>query len=346
MLTFGQIKCSRLNEVAAATSDSENFRSLLNEAIEALLNRGDWRGTLQPIYVCVRNGCVTWPRYVHAVRKLNHCNREIQVNNIWYQFVERDFYSNWLGMDYWNVVRPLNGNEQFRQMNSTGYFSTYNDVPSPSYINAYPSALQDIGKKVTIFGFDSNGLPLRHQDSDGNWCEGSVITLAAPYGQTLDVIRSGSIRVLKDETQGEVRLYAQDYNTATLTDLAVYAPTETTPNYARYRLHGGRHCWNANDADTGDRCYGVLALVKVEFIPVKHDSDIVLIDNIQALKFAVQSIKYSEAGDVGNAELFMGKAVRELNLELRNEMSDSSIPVVFKAFGSATPRRAGIGRIN
>ncbi len=339
MLTFGQVKESRLKEVVNSCRDSEDFRSLLNEATQALLERGDWRGTLQPIRVCVNNGCITWPRLVHSVRKLNIFHREIQVENLWWQFIDRDFYSNWIGLDYWNVVRPLVPREHQSEMDAVGYFSTYNDVPSVSFIQVYPTVPEDVGKTVTIFGKDLNGVTLRTKNAQGTYTDGCVIIMQLPFAQSPIALQPGPIRVLKQETLGDVRLYSFDAVNGNTLDLGVYAPTEITPSYSRYKLHVRHNC--------GDGCKMItaLALVKLEFIPVKCDSDIVLIDNRQALKSMCQSIKYKEAKDFSNATAFMADAVHELNLQLQNETPDFMTPVLFKSFGTARPHRHSIGRI-
>lgn len=192
----------------------------------------------------------------------------------------------------------------------------------------------DIGKTVTIFGEDENGMPLRTNNGDGTWSDGLVISIAAPYGSTSTLVRRIN-RVVKDETQGDIRLYAYNADQNLLYDLAVYQPSETNPNYARYQLQA---------ASNKQPC-GILALVKLAFIPVKNDNDLVLIGNLRALKFAIQSVRASEAKDEANATELEMKAVHELNLELRNDNPDSQIPINLKSFGTAHPSRHGIGRI-
>lgn len=330
-LNFGQLKSSesRMREVINSCRDSTDFRSLVNQAVDSLLIRGDWKGTLGIIYVCVYNGCVTWPRYVDAVRKLNIRDREVRIGNIWHQFVDRSFYSNWLGEDYNNVIRPLQPHERFQEMDALGYYSTFNDVPSVSVIKATSDSPNDIGKNVTIFGKDSNGNPLRTLLKTGQLVDGCTFQIAANGGVTPIAVSPGPIRVEKDETQGNIRLQAVDVGTSNYVDLGFYAPSETTPSYTRYRLHAHRHCFNGENHFP----YGVMALVKLKSVPVKCDSDLVLINNVPALKYAVQSIQKSENSNSADAESYMAKAVHELNLQLRNEQPDYQIPVRFRTFG-------------
>jgi hypothetical protein len=66
LLRFSQAKEGRLKEVANACTSSEDFRTLLNEATAALMRRGDWDGVVVPMGICLRDDCITWPRYVGA----------------------------------------------------------------------------------------------------------------------------------------------------------------------------------------------------------------------------------------------------------------------------------------
>ena len=342
LLTFKQVKDSRIIQVAAACSNSDDFRSLVNEATEMLLVRGDFVGTVIPVYLCVRDGCITMPRYCRQIRQLNICGKHIQINSLWYQFVDSEFYKSWCGSNgTWNGSgRAFDWGASWGHngLNAVGYYSTYSNVPLPSYIRAYAQVLEDVGKTVTIFGEDENGQPLRTNNGDGTWSDGVVITLAMPWGQTTTLVRKIT-RVLKDPSQGNVLLYALDPATNTLFDLAVYQPSETNPNYARYYLNGmNRGC------HTGCTV-GVLALIKLAYIPVEVDSDLVLIGNLRALKFAIQSIKASEAGNDGAATEFELKAIRELNLELANDQPDNQVTFVDETFSGAKLHGTGVRRI-
>lgn len=336
LLSFSQVRDSRIAEIAQTCNDSDDFRSLVNEATEMLLERGDWEGTKEPIYFCVQRGCITLPRFVSSVRELSICGHPIPIHNVWYQFVDTEFYNHCCGQGTIRV--GCNASGHISGMVATGYYSIYNDVQVNSYIRAYPSAAIDYtptAKTVTIFGEDENGIRLQTKNLDGTYSDGIVINLASPYGTTTVLVRKIT-RVLKDATEGDVRLYAYDPVTATEVDLAVYGPTETNPSYARYQLSAGCNCGTSS---------GVLALVKLAFIPVVNDNDLVLIGNMRALKYAIQSIKADESGDVEKARARLVQAVNELNIQSRNHNPDSSISINLKPFGTAYPARHSIGRI-
>ncbi len=178
----------------------------------------------------------------------------------------------------------------------------------------------DKGKTVTIFGIDGNGQTLRHQDpATGNWMDGVIITLDIPFGSTSTYVQRIDA-VLKDETQFNVPLYAYDPITNTMLDLAMYEPTETNPSYAKDRL------FSMNSPNC--QCeFTIIALVKLVFIPVKVDTDFVLIPSLMALKQLIQAVKYGESGDAQNYAIFLQSAIDTLNQVLNNESPPWENPV-------------------
>lgn len=312
--TLSQAKADDLKTIAGACPNSADFIRLVNKATRQLMIRGDWKGTVVPIHVCVKNGCVVFPRYVGTVRKLNYCSHHpIHVNGLWWSFLEFDTYRSW-----------CHPHTPAHYMTGNGYSPVQQDVMGANrLIRAYADARKDIddAKTVTIFGLDENNQPLRTRQHDGSYTEGVVITLAAPFGST-SVFVSRIERVLKDATTGNVRLYAYDAVADVLEDIAIYEPSETNPQYARYRLH--------LPCGSGTRCgvsQAVVALVKLQFIEASADTDLVLIQNLDALKDFIQSIKYKDANSPELAAQYEASAIRELNLELQNEQSDDSMPV-------------------
>lgn len=325
MLTFGELKASTAADIAGVCADSAQFAARVNEITRRLLRRGDWSGTIVPIHTCVRAGCVVWPRYVGSVRKINVCNRPVAIKNVWYDFLEyrdRPSWGAWCG-----CAARMIGQEQ-----AAAFSDIYGDG---RYVRAYCTARNDIGKTIQLFGEDNHGQPLRTRGSDGNYTEGITITFAAPFASTSIYVRRID-RVIKDVTTGDVRLYAYNPATDILEDLALYGPTETVPSYVKYKLHAPS--WpSTTTAGQGTCCptLSVLALVKLKFIPAQVDSDLVLIDNIDALKLMLQSVRYEENGDRASARGLESDAIRELNLQLRDDNPENQTPIVIDAFSGS-----------
>lgn len=310
--------------VSGGCSNSSRFNYLINAATRQLMRRGDWVGTITPIHVCVRNGCLVFPRYVGSIRKLNLCSRRpnngsmqaVPLKNEWFEFIEpRAFRHGFSGMGEQPVM--------FSEGRAPAYSDIYGDG---RLVRAYPRCQADIGKTITIFGVDNGNQPLRTNNGDGTWSDGVTITLADPFGSTSLFVRRID-RVVKDVTQCQVFLYAYNASADVLEDLAIYDPGETSPDYQRYKLQsqqGRSCCGNANS---------VVALVKLQYIPAKFDTDLVIIDNLDALKLEIQSIRAGEAGDRELMKQFQADAVAECNRALEDAFPDDTVPISNEVFG-------------
>lgn len=326
MLTFKELKDSSAANVAGVCVTSTEFAALANEVIRRLLRRGDW--SLVPIHVCVKRGCVVFPRYVGQVRKINLCHEPIPIRNVWYQFLPTNQQSCW-----W---KPYLNSTANCAMHSMGRSPVFSDIYGDGrLVRAYLVYNADVGKTVTIFGVDNDDQPLRTDNGDGTWSEGITLTLTKPYASTSTYVRRID-RVLKDKTEGDVRLFAYDPVNDVLEDIALYEPSETNPDYLKFRIIAPS--WPSTTTPTTTSCcpsFGILALVKLKFIPVENDNDLVLIDNVDAIKDMMQSIKFAEAGDYGNANNAESRAIRELNQQLHDDVPEDAVAVSNDVFGSA-----------
>lgn len=321
MLTLADIQTSQFQEASGFCTSSSDFKALVNDAVEELMHRGDWPGTIIPIRVCVRNGCVTWPRYVSQVRKINVCGGSAPVQNQWYQFMVhgRQRSSDWRWSS-WNW-RGSCGPE--KQMLMQFRAPTYNDVyGNECYLRVYPDCVEDAGATVMVFGLDGYGQPLKTRNSDGTWSLGITITVPTittdtPYGSSSTPV-SRIDRVVKSETNCNLRLYAYDPTNDWMYDLAIYEPSETNPSYLRYQLDG-RSEWNYQICSSSSTCLQtVIALVKLANLPIQVATDLVIIDNKRALLCAIRALKAEEAGNYAQSKIEWGAAIESLNRQLED----------------------------
>jgi hypothetical protein len=328
MLTYFDVQNSPVQRVAGCNPASSDFADTVNEAIRRLLRRGDWPGTIVPIQTCVRRGCVVWPRYVGEIRKLNWCRRSwshggehvVPVENLWYRFIDPRAYHSEFGCRHPDAFASAGGR-----------VPTYNTIFGDGrLVRAYPSTPEDVGKTLTLFGLDNGNQPLRTNNLDGTWSEGTTITMGSPFGSTAGYVRSLE-RVRKDVTQGQVFLYAYNAADNTLEDLAVYDPGETNPSYVRQQLSLSSPCCGGCATS-----HSVIALVKLLFIPVKFPSDLVIIDNLEAIKAIVQSLKLREDYDYQGALAAEADAIRELNRQLEDESPDDQFAAAVHPIGKCT----------
>lgn len=322
MLTFLDLQQSSIINVSSVTPSSDAFRLLINDAVRQLMRRGDWPGSIQPMYLCLNRGCVVWPREVGQIRRLNLCNQQVHVENQWYQYLPWDgkrwdgSCGSWSGTSY--------GSWAGSSLTAVGQGRSpvFQDVLGDGRtIRAYPESSLDIGKTLTLFGTDNGNQPLVTKGT-GAWNDGITTTLALPYS-TFTVLGSqvnvrAINRIRKDVTKARVRLYAWNAATSVLEDIGIYAGSETNPSFLRQSFNAG--CCSGSN--------GVLALVKLAYVPIVTDQDLVLIDNIDAIKLMCQAIKLREAGDNQGGDKKEQDAIRELNLSLQDQDADT-VPIDF-----------------
>jgi len=336
--TYAQAKASRdLAQVSGVCGGGDQFKAYLNQGVEALMTRGNWFGTVQKIQVCVRNNCVVWPRMVGTILATSICNRSIPQKDFWFDFLPLDQgeWGNWgLSPDFRGS--PCGGNVVFENAGTTSVFA---NVPCGKefYVRAYPSTPNDVGKTITIFGIDSNGQVIRTVQN-GVLQEGVVLTLSIPFAITPFTIREVT-RVVKDKTQGVVRLYFFDPVNNVLWDCASYDPTETSPYYNFSRLVGFRQNRQVCPLTK------IQALVKLQFVPVNSDNDLVLIRNTRAVKHSIKMIRYEDEGEDTKAKGAEADAFRELNYELRDKFPIEQFVSSFNPFGTARFERVSGGFI-
>lgn len=216
----------------------------------------------------------------------------------------------------------VNGTFASQPLVNDGTSPVFNPIACgrPVYIRVYPGVREDIGKTTTIFGVDGNGLKIQTKDVNGVWQDGVTLTIAIPYSQTPITIREVT-RITKDVTQGVTRYYQYEPLSQSVYDLVWYDQTETAPMYRTSRIR-------FTPCPTS-----IQALVKLEFIPVVSDSDLVLISNLDSLADMISSIREKNAGHIQEAQALEMSAVRELNLELRNCFPNDQI-VTHVEYGS------------
>jgi len=335
LLTFGEAKNStELAEVSGTCADSDKFRDLLNQATRKLMRRGNFFGTVQKIRVCTYDGCIVWPRWVGTILASNFCGKQAKGSSYWFEFLP-------LGGENWKEIMSLmragrcGGN---LVLENSGTSPVSRNIPCGrlAYVRAYPSVKQDVGKTLTIFGIDENGQTIR-QLVDGVWQEGYTLTLALNYAVTPFKVKWID-RVLKQKTQGPLRLYYHFSDNDDLLDAADYAPSETSPSMMTSEVHGRRphnSCF----------CSSVDALVKLEFIPVETDNDVVLIENLDALQLMMFSARNQTNGDIAKARALEADAIRELNYGLRDKFPIEQFECSFNPFGTARLERVTGGFI-
>jgi hypothetical protein len=335
-LTLGRVKASSVVNISGNCSNSAEFTNQLNEAVQRLMDYGEWFATVSKARFCIYQNCITWPRWVGTVLAVNLCNNTRPVQGGWYE---------WMPLSASDCMNTTKWTSNVAVVDD-GLTPVFNNIPcgSSNYVRAYARKQADIGKTVTIYGIDANGQEYMTKDAFGDWQQGEVLTLAAPYVETASPLREVTL-VKKELTVGPVDLFQYDPTTALLHDMAYYEPSETDPMYRHSTVKGGLCCASSYNSCSTGTSRKVDARIKLQFIPAILDTDVIQIDNIPAIKLMIQAIRLEEAGDDDTANKKQAMAIKELNRQLRNKYPLDQIPIDVRACGTALPRLHGIGMI-
>ena len=332
MLIYSQLKAGVCKRVAASCPNSQTFLDQANAAVRQLMNRGDWWGTVQPMRFCLQGTSFVLPRFVASVLALNRCGSAMQMANLWYEF---EHFDDWhrCAAKCCNAGQPWTAGPAAI---TNGTTNILNQIPQGdlNYVRFYATQTPDYGKTVTVYGLDSNGQVVFSQHPDGTIQQGIVLTLAQPYVQST-IQFSKIFRVVKDITAGIVRGYLYEPNQGLMNLLCEFYPNDICPDYIHMKLAGGGQSCCAHSQ--------ISALVKLQYIPMVFDNDIVLIDNEDAIRDMILSIRQKEAGNLQESAALELSAFRELNYQMRNRYPDEQFVVNFQPFGRASFNRVTNG---
>lgn len=278
----------------------------VNEAVRRLLQSGDYNHTIDQVNLCVENNSIALPREYGAVRLINMDGTPVTVESRNYQFV-----SNGPGGSTW---------DQLPKLIDVGMFPTFFNVPRGYVVNlwAASTSVEDQNKSITFRARSSNGAELLSSQGESalslpiqSWVAGSEGTFSQEITSAMcsdDAVASLSSIELPEDLQGYVSLYAVEMTTQRMWFLSKYHPKELRPGYRRYRLP-----LTCTD--------GILVecLCKKTYVPATLLTDILLIQNLDAIKNMVIAIERENKGDVNGSAAYAQIAVGNLQLQQRNE---------------------------
>lgn len=106
--------------------------------------------------------------------------------------------------------------------------------------------------------------------------------------------------------------------------MAIYHPDETHPSYRRYEIPRLRRNCSATTSEDGPVNLQVVIMAKMRYLPVKQDTDFLIIENIGALKHMLLAINEEEKGELIKALQYEAKAEKILEQELANHTGDAA----------------------
>lgn len=339
--TFADLQASGVGDTLNLPPCNARFIALANRAQRTLGDAGRWYGTVVVMRFCQYGGCITFPREVAVVEKMDIWRHSVYIRNQWWEFQT----------DY--PVPPV-GQGACRQRGWTpelldrGNACTFQDIQvSPAYVQLYPQSLADIGKVITLQGINAANLqPVTEQ-----------VTLATPFAQSAyQYLPPGLSGVIKPVTAGQVNVTAYYPVTQQYAPLAVWEASETNPWYVRKYLVNYPSCCQSNQPPQGTYCTdygtgcapalvncqnGIAAsfLVRREFVPVSVPSDWMFISNIEAVREEMLALNSRDQHQFDLAAQHHATAIQLLRNELDKYQPPQQITVNAQPWGDAHPRR-------
>jgi len=324
----------------------------VNEAEVALLNCKEvgeegWWGTYAEIAFQM-NRCipeVVLPREVARLEMIDVCGRPVALNN-----------------QFWEYLRFGNGRMREgceeggrrRRHLRTAAYTRNNAVtqtelfPAPQLLSVFISNPEDVGKRILIAGLDQTGTPIYTQDGL-NQVTGQFVTFALPFATSPQQF-SRITAIQKDITAGQVQVFQADPVTGAQVLLLTMEPSEQTAWYRRYLLQPlpWNCCDNQPPGPPAQSLVQITAIAALEHIPVKVDTDYLLIQEPRALKLEAQAHRMSRNDSpaaMAQAMAYHKEAVRLLIGQCSRYLGKEEPAIQFKPWGNATLARAGVGRL-
>lgn len=304
---------SLIARVIGVCSDDSRVYEYINQACRRLLHKGLWAGSYGKFTICTTDGCITWPRSIETIEAVADCCQTGSVRNQWYEFQETGF----------GLVDERNACSG-RQLIDRGTVVSYRDMSGGinSFLRVYPGDASDVGKTITLQGYDQNGQWIRTQ-SGGAWIDGEKLTLALPYVQSSKKFVSLT-GVIRQATNTVSRLYEYNSSTFSEVDLAVYDPDETLPQYRR-------SFWTGRNGNCSQL---VTVIGKMRHINASTPNDYLIPPCADAIKLMVQAIRKEENDLLNEAVAYEAKAVQAVQEQTMQYLGDAV----------ATIRMVGVGQ--
>lgn len=262
------------------------------------------------------SACITWPRQIESVVGFRICNSPGIIRSHWYEFMGEG--PGGIPAESWCLGNTLA---------DRGMAVAFDDIcGEDKKIRVYCDLPTDVGKTILLQGLDDNRNWVLTSNGDVN---GELVTLAMPWVDTTTVWAPGGlVGVQKQLTKGPVRLFELSTVTALQRPLAIYEPDEKLPEYRRSLVPGLADAGPCCNAPEGCTQATVTVLAKLKFIPVRAETDYLLIGNTAALKDMCQAIKKREDNLIAESLAYEASAVQVLEQELSNFHGDGTVDPV------------------
>lgn len=280
----------------------ENFVfQRITDAVELLSIKGDFDPLFGLLEICVGSDCcVTLPREVNSLYAVNICGHPTIGRDQLFRFHQNT------GGD--------NGPKLNWEWSDQGEACIYRELSSPRKLMGFCALTEDISKQLWVYGEDTDGNVLRTKVRDA-WVDGYLVPLHTEFtALPADApVIARITRVRKDLTAGPVRLSTLDDDGINGQLLAVYQWDETEPLFRRIRL--------------SERAQFVTVAFRRRSFAVHSKTDLLPVDNAQAIIMMLRAIRAYEKEDFATGEAAESTAVRWVTEKEKTNQSETVTPI-------------------
>ena len=282
--------------------DSSEVLDAINEATRILmLDPNLQANNIRRIQIRTSGCHVALPLDVAAVLEVGFCSAPANVFSMWYEFLEG------------GPGLMVNDNSSgFNDLVDLGTFPTFFPISGVQKVVAFSDDPEDVLETLKIRGYDTTKKEIFTAEGVGedipinSWLNGEEGQINYDNIKPSSSLFCGINSLVKPITKGFVSLFAIDGTDMWF--LGKYHPDETSPGYRRYRITAS--CCSDSEC--------VTMLVKLQYVPLKYDSDVLQIQNLEALKAMVKGQTEKYYGNIEKGMAFHAEAVRTLNLQIKN----------------------------
>lgn len=311
--TFGDVK-DEIRRVGGQTGLAPNdprLPALVDLAQERLCVKGEWPFQYARLKFCQYGGVVSLPAEYETIVHSDICREHVPIFNSWYEFIEggpgQQDRAAWVNVGVDRGESPV-----YRQPGSSGML-----VKITSGTDERVSGVRPV---ITIFGYDENGLWIRSDRGSGTLTDGVDLELRGDQVANYDtstVKFSQVTQVRKTVTQADVVLTFID-ESGTEFEGARYRHYDTNPSFRTYQFTGIRN----------RETKLIHAIVRRRLLPVRYDTDPLVVTSVSALRLAVMGIALEDKGDIVAAKVAFASATEILQDEAHLYKSGQPKPTV------------------
>lgn len=321
MITVGEVY--EQIQLVLGTCDEAQTYSKLNEAIEELVNLGNWDPMVIYLDICSYGCEITLPDDIEVPLAINVGGHPSDFRNKWFEF-----HLNGPGTQCCSQGCSFSWADK-------GDFPTFRDPVKASLVAAYPEGEESISANVRVYGYDECDKWIMTADCNGVLQDGFDVPIIYGMGSGMTTTQKVKriTRVSKPVTNSFIKLVALDpakCEGGTL--LGRFRPYVTEPQFRRIVVSGAG---TDRFGDTSCCTNWVRMRARRKTYKVSQLSDSIPLHSVTALKMACMAVKKYEADLASEYTAYMSLAKGALDREQKSRSGPNQIKIQFQSSGYA-----------